>query len=93
MVVRLACSEEDESYARGSTILDRSCQMSQTKSVWLNNMLSCNLPKCQSILDQLSSGSTRLMLGVAVSKHLVINELRDSGPLTEQLSVAHLGKA
>lgn len=48
--VGLACFEEDESYARGSTILDRSNQRSQMKSVslslsLLNNMVICNLQK------------------------------------------------
>lgn len=34
MVVGFVYSEEDDSYARGSTLLDRRHQMSQTKSVF-----------------------------------------------------------
>ncbi|XP_053153185.1 uncharacterized protein LOC128345353 [Hemicordylus capensis] len=83
MVVRLACSEEGESYARGPTILDRSHQRSQTKSAPpINNVVRRNFNK--SIPDRSSPGSTRTAPGAGVPGHLVASGQQDSGSSAEQ---------
>lgn len=63
--VGFACSEEDDNYARGSVIMDRSHRRSQMKSIPLiNNMVNYNFQK--PIPNWSSPGSTRSMLNVGV---------------------------
>lgn len=74
VVVRVVHSEEDKSHARGSTIMDRSHQKNQARSIsHIKNMVKHNLRK--PILDQLSPRSTKPMLGKQVPGHLVSSGL------------------